>query len=89
MKSVGEIADFVIQNWGNGSWQSQSEKNAPYEANILKLDISKARTRLRWNPVLSIEQAVTATVDWYKSYKEKDMYRFCEQQIKYYMSEYY
>ena len=89
MKSVGEIADFVIQNWGNGSWQGQSEKNAPHETNILKLDISKARTRLRWNPVLSIEQAVTATVDWYKSYKEKDMYRFCEQQIKYYMSEYF
>ena len=86
IKSVGEVTDLVIQNWGEGSWQDQSEKNAPHETNILKLDISKARTRLGWNPVMSIEQAVTATVDWYKSYKEKNMYRFCEQQIESYMS---
>jgi len=87
MKPVGEIADLVIQNWGEGSWQDQSEKNAPHETNILKLDISKVRNRLGWDPALSIEQAVTATVGWYKSYKEKDMYRFCEQQIESYMSE--
>jgi len=85
MKSVGEVTDLVIQNWGDGFWQDQSEKNAPHETNILKLDISKARTRLGWNPVLSIEQAVATTVDWYKSYMEKDIYRFCEKQIELYM----
>ena len=86
MKPVGEIADLVVQNWGEGSWQDCSEKNAPHETNILKLDISKARTRLGWNPVLSIEQAVTATVDWYKSYKEKDIYKFNNQQIESYIN---
>ena len=86
MKHVGEVADLVVQNWGEGSWQDQSEKNAPHETNILKLDINKARTRLRWNPVLSIEQAVSATVDWHKHYKERNMYRFCVQQMESYMS---
>ena len=85
MKPVGEVTDLVIQNWGEGSWQDLSEKNASHETNILKLDISKARTRLGWNPVLSIERAVTATVDWYKSYKEHDMYQFCKKQVESYM----
>ena len=86
MKHVGEVADLIVQNWGDGSWQCEPEKNAPHETNILKLDINKARTRLRWNPVLSIEQAVSSTVDWYKHYKERNMYRFCVQQIESYMN---
>tara|TARA_B100001964_G_C14145548_1_gene559531 strand:- start:134 stop:1219 length:1086 start_codon:yes stop_codon:yes gene_type:complete len=89
MKSVCEITDLVINNWGEGSWQDQSIKNAPHETNILKLDISKARSRLEWHPVLSIEQAVTATVDWYKSYKENDIYQFCEHQIESFFCEGY
>ena len=87
MRPVTEITDLMLQSWGKGTWQIQSEKNAFHETNILKLDINKAKARLGWNPVMSIEQAVTATVDWYKCYKEKDMYRFCEQQIESYMSE--
>ncbi|MBC8185059.1 CDP-glucose 4,6-dehydratase [candidate division KSB1 bacterium] len=87
MKPVGEIADLVIQNWGKGSWQDQPEKNAPHETGILKLDISKAKTFLKWKPVWKIEKAVRKTIDWYKSYKEKDMYQFCEEQIKLYMSD--
>ena len=87
IKSVGELTALVIENWGEGSWEYSSDKNAPHETNILKLDISKARNRLGWNPVMSIKKAVKTTVDWYKSYHEKDMYRFCEQQIESYMSE--
>ena len=86
IKPVCEVTDLVIQNWGGGNWEDHSDKNAPYETNILKLDISKARTRLGWNPILTIEQAVTATVDWYKIYQEKDMYQFCKEQIKLYTS---
>jgi len=86
VKSVGEVTDLVIQNWKDGSWLDQSEIDAPHETNILKLDISKARTKLIWNPSLTIEQAVTATIDWYKSYMEEDMYQFCKHQIESYMN---
>jgi len=87
MKSVCEITDLVLKYWGEGSWQDQSEPPSSHETNILKLDISKARSRLKWHPALSIEQAVTATVDWYKSYKGNDIYQFCEQQIESFFSE--
>ena len=87
MKSVGEITDLVIQNWGEGSWQDQSEKNAPHETGILKLDISKAKTFLKWKPIWNIEKAVKKTIEWYNSYKEINMYQFCEEQIKSYMGD--
>ena len=87
MKSVGEITDLVIQNWSNGSWQDQSKKNTPHETGILKLDISKARTFLKWKPVWQIKKAVQKTLDWYKNYKEKDMHQFCEGQIRLYMGD--
>lgn len=87
MKSVGEITDLIIKNWRKGSWQSQSEKNAPHETGILKLDISKAKMLFKWKPVWNIEKAVKKTIEWYNSYKEKDMYHFCKEQIKMYMGD--
>jgi len=85
MKPVGEVTDLVAKNWGEGSWESQLDKNAPHEAGILRLDITKARTKLGWKPFWDIEHTVRATVDWYKSYKEKDMYQFCKRQIESYV----
>ena len=87
MKPVGEITELVIQSWGKGLWRERAEKNAPYETDLLKLDISKAKTLLKWKPVWKIEKALRKMIDWYKNYKEKDMYQFCEDQIKSYMDD--
>jgi len=85
MKPVGVLTNLVVRNWGKGSWQYQTNKNAPHEASILRLDITKAKTRLGWKPVWSIEQAVRATVDWYKNYRGKDMFQFCKRHIESYV----
>ena len=85
MKPVGEVTDLIVHNWGKGAWQDQSDKNAPHEATILKLDIEKARTHLGWKPIWNIHEAVKATVEWYKSFQEKDMYQLCCHQIMSYM----
>lgn len=85
LKSVGEVADLVVKNWGKGSWESHLDKIAPHEAHTLRLDITKALTLLGWKPVFDIEQVVSRTINWYESYRKKDMYKFCEQQIQSYM----
>lgn len=87
IKSVGDVADLVIKNWGEGSWESHVDETAPHEAYTLRLDVSKAMTLLNWKPVWNIEEAVRATVEWYKSYQVEDMYQFCEWQIRYYMGD--
>lgn len=38
------------------------------ESNYLTLDISKAMHELRWTPVLTVEEAIDMTADWYDAY---------------------
>ena len=85
MKSVSEVTNLLILKWGEGSWQNQSENNDHHETGILKLDFSKARSSLNWKPIWNIEKTLQNTINWYKIYKEKDMYQFCEEQIKSHM----
>lgn len=42
-----------------------NDKNKPYEAHILKLDISKAVFELGWKPVLSFSETIRLTVEGY------------------------
>jgi CDP-glucose 4,6-dehydratase len=37
----------------------------PHEAQFLKLDISKTRNRLGWNPQLDFKKAISLTADWH------------------------
>jgi CDP-glucose 4,6-dehydratase len=39
-----------------------------HEAKNLRLDISKARQRLPWQPVLAVDDAVSITASWYAEY---------------------
>jgi CDP-glucose 4,6-dehydratase len=65
--SVGALADLIVGQWEGASWESTPETNPPHEAGLLRLDWSKARTRLGWHPGLSIKEAVALTVDWYRA----------------------
>jgi CDP-glucose 4,6-dehydratase len=79
---VAEVADKVVTLWGNGSWIDLSNENAPHEAKLLSLDISKAKMYLKWFPIWNTEKAIEKTVDWYKEYKKKYPYRICVDQIE-------
>lgn len=46
-----------------------SPTNQPPEAESLKLNSSKAANLLHWRPVLSIDQALELTVDWYRRWQ--------------------
>jgi CDP-glucose 4,6-dehydratase len=68
-KSVEWIAERAREFWGNGvSWQLDQEKH-PHEAHNLRLDISKARSRLKWRPKWSLERALQSTLKWYRAYQ--------------------
>ena len=82
--SVGEIVSMVIENWGNGKWLDTSNKSEPHEANLLSLDISKARNFLNWHPKWDIRKCIDKTIEWYKNIGKSDIYDFCNRQIKEY-----
>lgn len=64
--SVAEVADEVCRYWPGASWRSSAQSNAPHEAGYLKLDCSKARQVLRWQPRLTFSEAIQMTVAWYR-----------------------
>ena len=65
-KPVGWIVEQMAQMWGDDvQWQNDAGAH-PHEATYLKLDISKARSRLDWHPVLRLSDALKLIIDWSK-----------------------
>lgn len=80
--SVGEVVDKVVAHWGSGNWINLSKGIECHEAELLNLDISKAKLFLQWFPIWNMEKAVEKTVHWYKNYRRKDPYAICVDQIE-------
>ncbi len=85
--TVWEVASRVIDNYGKGELKDSSDPKAVHEANLLMLDISKAKFKLGWEPRMDLDQSIALTVDWYKKYKEDDVYSLCLKQIGKYIRE--
>ncbi|RZI54526.1 MAG: CDP-glucose 4,6-dehydratase [Pseudomonas sp.] len=81
------ILDHMVQAWGAGaSWQLDSDPQ-PHEARYLKLDISKARAHLKWEPTWGLETTLTRIVNWHRAWMESaDMHVRCVEEINSYMA---
>ena len=70
--STGELVELFRKKWGEGfRWENQAEKDAPHEANFLKLDCSKIKSVFHWQPRWHIEEAIQKTAEWTKVWLEK------------------
>ncbi|MBA4320072.1 MAG: CDP-glucose 4,6-dehydratase [Flavobacterium sp.] len=59
-----------------------------HEADFLKLDISKAKKILGWRPIFDLDQTLKLTLDWYKSfYNKENVIGITNQQIKLFFNE--
>jgi CDP-glucose 4,6-dehydratase len=85
-RTVWELVEAMIANWGSGSWERLKETAADREGTPLHLSIDKAREMLGWQPHLTFEETVSFTVDWYRAfYAGDDMGGWCRRQIASYM----
>jgi CDP-glucose 4,6-dehydratase len=73
--SVGQLVELVKKEWKN--IQLTFVPSQLHEAAFLKLDCSKAGQILKWKPIWNIEQTVKTTVDWYKSFYQKNELQTC------------
>lgn len=63
---VQKLVEAMIRLWGPpAEWQADRGQH-PHEAHFLRLDSTKARSRLGWKPRLSLDKALEWTVDWYR-----------------------
>ena len=67
-KPVSWIADFLTAAIPNSRWEVETAEQ-PHEANLLKLDSSKARSMLNWRSRWSIQNALAKTVEWHQAWR--------------------
>ena len=67
-KTVESVLDRVVELWGDGACWVPDSVQHPSESKILKLNCSKAQQRLGWRPYWGLDQALEATVSWYKAH---------------------
>ena len=59
------LARTMIERWGRGQIIEQPLATGPHEARYLKLDSSKAHAELDWYALMSMQERVEWTIDWY------------------------
>lgn len=69
-QSVAWILEYLSGKLPGASWKQQEETQL-HEAGLLKLDSSKANSRLHWEPRWSLETALEKTVDWHLAWKSQ------------------
>ena len=86
-RSVQWILENMVEQWGEGaSWQLDKNNN-PHEAGFLKLDVSKASTKLKWSPRWSLDETLKLIINWHKIFiSGGDLKVACLDEIKKYIS---
>ena len=85
-KSVQYIGDKMVKLWNNGaSWKHDGDVH-PHEANYLRLDCSKAKSRLGWRACWDLSSTLERIVLWQKAWLDgKDMREYSLREIRDYM----
>lgn len=87
-RTVLDVVNGICRAWGDGAaWRHDGGAHV-HEAGYLKLDSSKARRLLKWEPVWNFDRTIQATVSWYKAEAAgEDLAAYTEQQISDYFAE--
>lgn len=68
IQTVEEVLFKIKKNWSDFKFEINVDPSQPHEANLLKLDSSKALHALSWKPRWSFEKCIQRTTAWYGKY---------------------
>lgn len=80
--NVWEVANAMIKYFDKGELKDMSDPGALHEANLLMLDITKAKFKLGWRPRLTAKECIALTSDWYLRYKKDNVSALCVSEIE-------
>ena len=63
--SVLEIVNMILKKMNNTKLKPKVLNNSKQELNFQRLNYSKIRRELKWNPKIDIETGLKKTIDWY------------------------
>lgn len=80
-RPVRWIVDHLCAKSHGASWRPSGTEQ-PHEANLLRLDSTKAATRLGWHPRWSLEVTLDKVLEWHRCWRQgADMDETCLRQI--------
>ncbi len=83
-REVQWIVEQLVNNTPHASWQVDTNPQ-PHETNYLKLDSSKSRALLNWQPRWNLAQTLSKIIEWHQCWKNaENMQSVCLAQIKEY-----
>lgn len=81
-RPVSWVVAELARRWGKDARWEVDRAPQPYEANLLRLDCSKARTELKWQPRVDLGAALDSVVEWHLRYsKGENVRKLTEEQI--------
>jgi CDP-glucose 4,6-dehydratase len=87
-RSVLALVKQMALHWDQVRWQDVSfESIGPYESGLLKLNCDKALHNLLWHAVMTFEDTVRMTAEWYRIFYQqpRDIGNVTNAQISTYM----
>ncbi len=85
VRTVEQVLDVLIKQWGRGAKWRRGSGDHLHEASLLKLDCSKAKSKLGWKSKWSLEIAISQIIDWQRAFMDgKNMQEICMSQINQY-----
>jgi CDP-glucose 4,6-dehydratase len=86
-KPVQWMVEQLTKMWSNNASWILDNNEHPHEANYLKLDCAKGKTKLGWHPKWTLETALENIIFWYQAYKkQQNMQEITMSQIESYHS---
>jgi CDP-glucose 4,6-dehydratase len=70
--TVEQVVKNVKKHWSKINYEINKDPNQLHEANLLKLDCSKAHAHLKWQALWQSDKTFEMTVKWYKKYYENN-----------------
>lgn len=85
--SVIEVTRLAQDIWRGGTINVTTSNHQPHEAQLLKLDISKATNELDWKPRMSARVAIEKTIEWHLAFNSGTNAKILvENDIEYYQT---
>ena len=82
-RPVQWIVERLCELWGDGARWTHDQGVQPHEAQYLKLDISKARAQLGWQPRWTLGEALDEIIAWHRAWRSgADMRQYCFDELE-------
>ena len=85
--TVEKVVKNVKKHWDKIDYEINQDPNQLHEANLLKLDCTKANTILKWKDVWDSETTFEKTVNWYKNFYENNKELLTQSDLENYIKE--